>query len=158
MRKIRWLHLILFILASEIIGSLGSLATTPAIPVWYRTLTKPPMTPPNWVFAPVWTTLFALMGAGAYLVWREGMKKKQIKDALIWFGVQFGLNVLWSFLFFGARSPVAGLICIVVLWAAIAVTIGKFMKVKPLAGYLLIPYIAWVSLATYLNAGIVVLN
>lgn len=158
MKKINWLYLILFILISEGLGSLGSLATMPAIPTWYSTLIKPPFTPPNWLFGPVWTTLFACMGGAAYLVFREGMNKKNVKKALTWFGVQFGFNILWSFLFFGARSPLAGLICIVFLWGAIAITIQTFLKVNKLAGYLLVPYLVWVSLATYLNAGIVILN
>jgi len=146
------------ILGSELLGSLGSLATMPAIPTWYSTLIKPPFTPPNWLFGPVWTTLFACMGSALYLVLREGMKKKNVKKALTWFGIQFGFNILWSFLFFGARSPLAGLICIAFLWGTIALTIQAFLKVNKLAGYLLVPYLVWVSIATYLNAGVFILN
>ena len=158
MKKINYLTLLVFILLSEIIGSLGSLATMPNIPVWYVGLTKPPFTPPNWLFGPVWTTLFALIGISAYLVWQKGFTKKPVKHALTWFGIQFVFNVLWSFLFFGMRSPVAGLLCIGVLWISIAYTIQYFLKIHKTAGVLLIPYLLWVTIATYLNAGIVLLN
>jgi len=150
--------LLLFIVASEAIGSIGSFATIPAIPTWYQFLTKPPFNPPNWIFGPVWTLLFACMGISAYLVWQESLTKKSVKNALTWFGIQFVFNVLWSFLFFKAQSPIAGLVCIGILWVLIICTIQLFMKVNKKAGFLLIPYLLWVSFATYLNAGIMLLN
>jgi tryptophan-rich sensory protein len=156
-KKNLWM-LLLFIVASEVIGSIGSFATIPAIPTWYQFLTKPPLNPPNWVFGPVWTLLFACMGISAYLVWQEGLIKKSVKIALTWFGIQFLFNVFWSFLFFGAQSPIAGLVCIGILWVLIICTIQLFMKVNKKAGFLLIPYLLWVSFATYLNTGIVILN
>jgi len=158
MKKINYITLLVFILLSEIIGSLGSLATIPNIPTWYADLIKPPLTPPNWLFGPVWTTLFALMGISAYLVWHKGFTKKPVKKALTWFGIQFAFNILWSFLFFGMRSPMAGFVCIGFLWGAIALTIQYFWKINKTAGVLLIPYLLWVTIATYLNAGIVLLN
>ena len=150
--------LLLFIVASEAIGSIGSFATIPAIPTWYQFLTKPPLNPPNWIFGPVWILLFACMGISAYLVWQESLTKKSVKNALTWFGIQFVFNVLWSFLFFKAQSPIAGLVCIGILWVLIICTIQLFMKVNKKAGFLLIPYLLWVSFATYLNAGIMLLN
>jgi tryptophan-rich sensory protein len=157
-KKVNLWMLLLFIVASEAIGSIGSLTTIPAISAWYQFLKKPPLNPPNWIFGPVWTLLFACMGVSAYLVWQEGLIKKPVKNALTWFGIQFLFNVLWSFLFFGARSPVAGFVCIGILWIAIVGTILSFLKVNKTAGFLLVPYFLWVSFATYLNAGIVILN
>ena len=150
--------LILFIILIEIIGSLGAIATTPAIPTWYASLEKPFFTPPSWVFAPVWTTLFLLMGIALYLVWQEGMKNRNVRIAIYAFAFQMFLNVLWSFLFFGLRNPSLGLIEIVILWIAILFTIIKFYRVSKPAAYLLIPYICWVTIATALNLGVFLLN
>jgi benzodiazapine receptor len=158
MKKINYWMLLIFIFASELIGSLGSLATIPAVPIWYKGLIKPPLNPPNWVFGPVWTLLFALMGIAVYFMWQERIKKKSVKRAFTWFGIQFLFNILWSFLFFGAKSPIAGLVCMGILWIAIVGTILSFLKVNKTAGLLLIPYLLWVTLATYLNAGILLLN
>jgi tryptophan-rich sensory protein len=158
MRRFNVWIAILFIVACELIGSIGSLATAPNIPTWYRGLVKPPFNPPNWVFGPVWTTLFALMGIAAYLIWQKGTAKKPVRHALTWFGIQFTINVLWSFLFFGMQSPLLGLLCIGVLWGLIAITMQSFFRVNKIAGYLLVPYLLWVTLATYLNAGIFILN
>lgn len=132
-------------------GVLGSFFTTPAIPTWYATLNKPSFAPPNWLFFPVWTTLFVMMGISLYLVWRKGLEDHQVQNALIIFAVQLILNVLWSVAFFGLRSPLAGLIEISIMWISIAFTIMLFMKVSKTAGILLIPYIIWVSFAAILN-------
>jgi tryptophan-rich sensory protein len=152
------IQLFLFIFLVEIIGSLGTIATTPNIPLWYNHLVKPPFNPPNWVFGPVWTTLFALMGTSLFLIWKKGIKKNVVKKALTVFSIQLGINVLWSFLFFGLKSPNLGLICIGVLWIFILLTIRDFIHISKIAGILLIPYLLWVSLAMYLNAGIAILN
>ncbi|MFZ3076948.1 MAG: TspO/MBR family protein [Candidatus Aenigmatarchaeota archaeon] len=138
-------------------GVVGSIFTVSAIPSWYATLAKPFFAPPNWVFAPVWTTLYVLMGISLFLVWRKGFSKKT-KGAIGIFGIQLALNVLWSLAFFGLKSPIAGLVVIVALWAAIAATIMKFMKISRNADLLLIPYIVWVSIAALLNFSIVLLN
>lgn len=143
--------LVVAIVICELVGAVGSIFTTPSIPTWYALLQKPFFTPPNWLFAPVWTTLFALMGISAYLIWIKGLENKKVKTALVIFGIQFALNVLWSYLFFGLQSPFYGLIGIVVLWIAIALTILKFYKISRKAGLLLIPYIIWVSIAMSLN-------
>ena len=132
-------------------GFLGSFFTIPAIPTWYATLAKPSFAPPNWLFFPVWTTLFVMMGISLYLVWRRGLEGQQVKNALVIFAVQLILNVLWSAAFFGLRSPLSGLIEISILWISIAFTIMIFMKISRTAGLLLIPYIIWVSFAAILN-------
>jgi len=148
--------LIAAILACELLGALGSFFTMPAIPTWYASLIKPVFNPPNWIFGPVWTTLFLLMGVSLYLVWVK--KNKHKKTALIFFAVQFALNILWSALFFGLKSPLAGFIEILALWATILLMILTLRKVSKPAAYLQIPYLVWVSFAAILNLSILVLN
>ena len=150
--------LILSIILIEMTGSLGTIATIPAIPGWYASLVKPFFSPPSWVFGPVWISLFFLMGFALYLVWQEGFIKRPGKNAVYVFIIQMILNVLWSFLFFGLQNPLSGLIEIVILWVAILITILKFYKVSRLAAYMLIPYICWVTIATILNLGVWLLN
>lgn len=130
-------------------GFFGSLFTAPAIPAWYAALEKPFFTPPDWLFAPVWTFLYLLMSISATLVWRSG--HTETRYALGAFSVQLILNALWSWAFFGLRSPIAGLIEILFLWIAILVTLKAFLRISRTAGYLLIPYILWVTLALLLN-------
>jgi benzodiazapine receptor len=154
----RTLKLLVSVLICQAAGFAGSFFTMPAIPGWYAQLVKPSFTPPDDVFSPVWITLFFLMGVALFLVWREGLGKRGARRALSLFVVQLALNVSWSIAFFGFRSPLAGLIVIVALWAAILATIIYFSKVYRAAGLLLIPYIAWVSFAAVLNASIVILN
>jgi benzodiazapine receptor len=146
------------ILLCVIAGSSGSLFTITGPGSWYASLQKPFFTPPNWVFAPMWITLFVLMGIELYLVWESGIEHHDVQAALGVFCVQFLLNILWSFLFFGLRSPLLGLVDILLLWMMIAATIGAFYRVKKTAAYLLIPYIAWVSLATALNGAVYLMN
>jgi tryptophan-rich sensory protein len=146
------------VLACIIIGSLGSVVTVTGPGSWYESLAKPWFTPPGWVFAPVWITLFTLMGIAMYLAWQSGTGRREVRVALALFGIQFVLNVLWSFLFFGLRSPFLGLLDILVLWVLIAATIAAFYRVKKAAAYLLLPYIAWVTLASLLNYAIWALN
>lgn len=147
-----------FVIGSIISGSIGSIATTPAIPVWYAGLIKPSFQPPNWLFGPVWTLLFALMGTAAFFVWRKGINNKQVRFALMMFVFQFILNIMWSFAFFGAHSPYLGLLVIIPLWISIIMTIILFYRVRVVSGLLLIPYICWVSFAMILNAAIYSLN
>ena len=139
-------------------GLIGSIFTMPAIDSWYATLARPDFAPPNWIFAPVWTTLYVLMGVAAFLVWQKGLSKKEIKVALTIFGVQLVLNTLWSIIFFGLQSPLWAFIEIVFLWIAIVATIVAFARVSKLAAWLLVPYILWVSFAGYLNFMIFWLN
>lgn len=149
--------LIIAIIVPQLAGGIGSLFTMPSIPTWYANLVKPAINPPAWVFAPVWTTLFLLMGVAAFLVWSsdakasEGKEKKVIKIALILFIVQLALNVIWSIIFFSLHSPGGAFIEIIFLWLAILATIIAFAKISKLAAWLLVPYILWVSFATYLN-------
>jgi benzodiazapine receptor len=139
-------------------GGIGALATTRATPTWYQTLKKPSFDPPEWLFGPAWTLLYLLMAVAAWLVWKQGIGVAGVKLALAVFLVQLVLNALWSVFFFGLRSPLAGLVDIVVLWLAILATIVLFFRVSVPAGVLLLPYIAWVSFATILNAAILRLN
>ena len=152
------LKLVISIIICESAGFIGSLFTTPAIPSWYATLVKPSFTPPNGVFAPVWTTLFLLMGISAFLVWRKGIENPRVNLALRLFIIQLILNSLWSVLFFGLRSPLLGFIEIMLLWTFILLTILYFFKVSKVAGILLLPYILWVSFAAVLNFSIWRLN
>lgn len=139
-------------------GGIGSAFTVSAIPEWYATLNKPSFSPPNWIFAPVWTFLYILMGLAAAIVWQKGLQNPQVRTALVVFLIQLILNMLWSVLFFGLKSPLYGLIDILFLWAMILVTIAQFSKVSTSAAALLIPYILWVTFASGLNLGIFLLN
>ncbi len=139
-------------------GFVGSIFTTPKIDGWYAGIHKPSFTPPGWLFGPVWTFLYVLMGIALYLVWRKGLAAKGVKIAIAVFLVQLALNALWSFAFFGAESPLAGLVVVVALWAMIAASIAAFAPVSRTAAALLVPYILWVSFATILNASIYFLN
>lgn len=155
MKKINWKKLGVSILLTQGAGGIGAIATMPKITGWYSTLVKPRFNPPNWLFGPVWTLLFLMMGAAFYLVW---MKKEKNRKAIIIFAGQLFLNVLWSFLFFGAESPGLAFVEIIVLWIAIAATILTFERVSRAAAWLLIPYLFWVSFASVLNAAIFQLN
>jgi tryptophan-rich sensory protein len=149
---------IIAILVCQIAGFIGSILTRPSVLTWYPTLIKPHFTPPEWLFAPVWITLYILMGIATFLVWRRGFHHQVIKRALALFGVQLILNGLWSFFFFGLKSPLAGLIEIGILGIAIILTIRSFLQVSRTAGLLLIPYFLWVTFATGLNLSIWYLN
>lgn len=146
------------IAACEGAGGIGSIFTMSAIPTWYAALEKPAFTPPNAVFGPVWATLYLLMGIAIFLIWRKGLEVEGVKPAFIIFWVQLVINVLWSVVFFGLKSPLAGMVVIIILWFAILFTIIRFFKISKVAGGLLIPYIAWVSIASYLNVGVWMLN
>lgn len=158
MKGREWVALIGFVALAQGAGLVGSFFTAPSIPTWYATLVRPEIAPPNWVFAPVWTTLFLLMGIAAFLVWRRGWARRDVRLALGIFGVQLVLNVLWSFIFFGMQSPGWAALEIVFLWLAIAVTIWQFVPLSKIAAWLLAPYLAWVSFASYLNYLIWTLN
>jgi tryptophan-rich sensory protein len=150
------LKLALSVLVSLIVGALGSVFTTQSIQTWYVTLTKPSFNPPSWIFAPVWTTLYILMGISFWLIWTSRSSEK--KHAMQLFVTQLILNGIWSPVFFGARSPGAALAIIVLLWSAIILTILIFKKISKPAAWLLVPYIAWVSFAMVLNFSIWYLN
>ena len=140
---------LIFILICEAAGIMGAIFTFPAIGGWYKKLIRPEIAPPNWVFSPVWTILFFLMGISLYLVW-ESDRRRNAKPIYI-FAAQLALNVLWSVLFFGFHSPFLALIEIVFLWAAIVWTIIVFYRISKPAGLILLPYAAWVGFAIILN-------
>ncbi len=146
------------ILICEAAGILGAFFTMSQIETWYVTLQMPALSPPNYVFGPVWTTLYALMGVALFLVWREGINTRQVKKALTVFAVQLVLNSLWSIVFFGLHNPLGALVVIVALWLSIVWSMVEFYKVSHAATWLLVPYLAWVSFASYLNAAIWFLN
>ena len=151
--------LVAFVAVALLAGQLGSLATTPNIPTWYAGLEKPWFNPPRWAFPVAWTILFILMGVAAWLAWRT--PERQAGDrtrAMILYFVQLVVNVGWSFAFFGAQSPLAGLVVVVLLFAAIVATMVAFRRLSGFAALLLLPYLAWVSFATLLNAAILYLN
>jgi tryptophan-rich sensory protein len=154
--------LVFAIIICELAGVVGSIFTTPAIGSWYATLTKPSFSAPNWVFAPVWTILFAFMGIALFLVWKKrpsGVdRQREKKVAIRIFFAQLFMNVLWSILFFGLNSPRGALIEIIGLWAIIAATMFSFYKVSKGAAFILAPYLLWVSFATVLNFAIWYIN
>jgi len=152
--------ILLFIFSLTIpllVGLLGSLVTTSAIDGWYQTINKPAFTPPNWLFAPVWTALFIFMGISLYFVLTNAKPLGKIKFILL-FATQLSLNLLWSILFFGFQSPILGLVDILVLWLTILTILNLSYKLNKLSFILLVPYLLWVSFATILNASIVYLN
>ena len=155
MKKNKIIKFIAAIVICQLAGAIGTVFTSPSL---YDDLQKPSFAPPNWLFAPVWITLFTLMGISLYLVLDKDLKNKETKKGLIIFGIQLFLNTLWSFLFFGLKSPFYGLINIIVLEFFIAVTIFQFSKISKYAAMLLIPYIIWVTIATFLNYSIWLLN
>jgi tryptophan-rich sensory protein len=148
--SIRWIGLIVFVVVCLGAGGLGALATTPEIDGWYRTLAKPSWNPPDSVFGPVWTTLFVLMGVAGWFVWqRGGFEEGALPLAL--FGFQLVLNVAWSWIFFGLHQPGWAFVEIVMLWLAILATTVMFFRCSKVAGWLLVPYLGWVSFACVLN-------
>ena len=141
------------------IGYLSGTVTQESIMTWYPTLIKPSFNPPNWIFGPVWSMLYIMMGVAAGLVWdRIEYEKETVKNALIIFAIQLTLNALWSYLFFGLHNPMVAGIEIILLWLMIFETYTQFVKINKIAGYLLLPYLAWVSFATVLNGSIWWLN
>lgn len=156
-QKHTWTSLIAFILLCLSIGIVGSYWTNQSVSTWYPTLIKPSWTPPGWVFGPVWTLLYIMIGTAGWLIYSADYSRPRT-IALIFFGGQLVMNFLWSFLFFSLKSPFLGLIDILLLAFLIILTILKAWPVRPLASILLIPYLIWVTYATTLNAGIWLLN
>jgi benzodiazapine receptor len=150
--------IVVAIAVCELAGVIGSLFTAPSIPGWYAGLVKPSFNPPGWVFGPVWTTLYAMMGLAAWLVYDRGLTKPGVKMALVVFAGQLLLNTLWSITFFGLHRILAAVVVIVLLWAMILCTIVLFHRISRPAAYLLVPYILWVSFAAVLNVSLYVLN
>ena len=156
-KRTRWIGLAVFVAICLGAGGLGAMATTPEIEGWYTTITKPTWNPPNKVFGPVWTTLFILMAVAAWLVWKPaGFKAAEIPLTL--FAIQLLLNVAWSWIFFGMHQPAWAFVEIVILWLAIVTTTVAFFRCSKIAGWLLVPYLAWVTFAAVLNFAIWRLN
>lgn len=152
------LKLVASVLFCQAAGVLGALATRPSIPGWYQGLTKPVFTPPNWLFGPAWITLYVLMGIALFLVWRQGLGWAGVKTALALFMIQLALNALWSWLFFGWHQLGLAFAGIVLLWIFILLTMIKFFSISRPAGWLLVPYLLWVTFASALNFSIWRLN
>ncbi len=150
--------LVISVVLCEVAGLIGAIFTTSAIPGWYGALQKPWFTPPNWLFAFAWTTLYLLMGIAAFAIWRKGLRDPEVKKALSFFLAQLVLNVLWTLTFFGLKSLFGGVIVILGLWIAILITIVKFYPISRGAGLLLVPYILWVTFAAALNLSVWNLN
>lgn len=159
MKNINWTKTVIAVVACLSVGYLSSFITRSAIANWYSTLEKPFFNPPNWLFAPVWTSLYILMGIALGIVWSKYQKNNaEVKNALQIFVFQLLLNAIWSLLFFGLKNPLLAFIEIILLWLVIYETIKSFRKIDGLASKLLFPYLAWVSFATILNGSIWYLN
>ncbi|RZJ61036.1 MAG: tryptophan-rich sensory protein [Flavobacterium sp.] len=155
----RYTKILIMVVTCVGVGYLSGVVTRDSVDTWFTTLEKPVFNPPNWLFAPVWTTLYVMMGVAAGLVWdRIDVQREAVRKALLFFAIQLALNALWSILFFGLQNPLLALIEIVVLWLMIYETFVQFNKINKFAGYLFIPYILWVTFATVLNASIWWLN
>ncbi len=151
------LKLIISLALPLTVGAVAGIFTARAIPTWYATLNQPSFNPPNWLFGPVWTLLYLLMGISLYWIWSMAPGKER-NLALMAFGVQLLLNFGWSFLFFYYKTLGLALVEIAILWVSIVVMLMLFRRVKPLAAYINIPYLLWVSFATILNAAYFRLN
>ncbi|HRG19092.1 MAG TPA: tryptophan-rich sensory protein [Flavobacterium lutivivi] len=153
------LRIAAIVLTCLAVGYFSSLVTRDNIPTWYATLKKPFFNPPNWVFAPVWTILYIMMGIAAGRVWNKVDSDQQnVKKGMYFFIIQLALNALWSYLFFGMHNLFLSIIEIILLWLMIYETIIQFKKVDRLASKLLIPYLVWVSYASILTASVWYLN
>jgi len=152
-RRIEIIALVLFVAVCLGAGGLGAIATTPEIGAWYTTIAKPWWNPPDYIFGPVWTTLYIMMAIAAWSVWKTaGCKEAAIPLTL--FGVQLSLNVAWSWVFFGMHQPGWAFAEIVILWLAILATTRAFFRCSKIGGWLLLPYLTWVSFAAVLNFAI----
>jgi len=149
--------LLISILIALSAGFIGSFFTTPSISTWYAFINKPSFSPPNWLFAPVWTLLYILMGIAAFLIWQKRDNQKT-KQALRFYGTQLILNALWSIIFFGMHNPGLAFLEIIFLWIFIFLTLIKFYKINKTAGLLFVPYLAWISFALILNYAVWMLN
>jgi len=155
----RILKILVMVATCAAVGYFSGLATQSGVDNWFPTLKKPVFNPPNWVFAPVWSLLYILMGIAAGRVWaRIDMERETVRHALFFFAVQLALNGFWSVLFFGLRNPLLALIEIALLWLTIYETWFRFRKIDKIAGWLFLPYIAWVTFAAVLNASLWWLN
>jgi len=156
--KKRIVYITISVLICLAIGFLSSIATQSSVNDWYLTLNKPSFTPPNWLFAPVWTALYIMMGVAAGIVWSKGYHHVWVKTALYHFVFQLLLNALWSIVFFGLKNPLGGMVIILALLTMIILTIKWFKVISKPAALLMIPYVLWVAFASALNYKIWELN
>lgn len=153
------LRIAVVLMTCLVVGYLSGMVTRESITTWYPTLNKPFFNPPNWVFAPVWTVLYIMMGIAGGLVWnKQETDEKNVMTAFKYFIIQLALNAIWSLIFFNLHNPLLALIEIVLLWLMIYETYNQFKKIDSKAGMLLLPYLAWVSFATILNGAVWWLN
>ncbi|MGB9132786.1 MAG: TspO/MBR family protein [Methanosarcina sp.] len=157
-KNVNLFKLLASVLLCQLAGAIGSLFTASSLANWYLLLEKPFFNPPSWVFFPVWISLYTLMGISLYIVWEKGLQESEAKIGVLIFGIQLGLNSLWSVLFFGLKSPYYAFVEIIFLWLAVFLTIIQFRKISKIASYLLLPYIIWISFAALLNYYIWILN
>lgn len=155
--KIKWKTLLICIAIPLLVGGISGFITMGAMDN-FKALDKPPLSPPGWLFPVVWTVLFTLMGIASYLVLTSSASSKDITNALKLYAVQLLFNFLWSILFFNLELYTFAFIWLLVLWVLIIITTVKFYRISKPAGYLLIPYLLWVTFAAYLNLGIAILN
>ncbi len=154
----KFIKLVAAIFLCQLAGIIGSVFTMDAITGWYETLTRPIITPPNWLFGPVWITLYTLMGIALYMIWQEGLKKRDVKFAFIFFILHLAVNAAWSIIFFGFNALWLSVSVILVLLVMIIASIILFWDISRIAALLLVPYLLWVTYATALNVSIAVLN
>lgn len=157
MKKIKWSDLIIFVVSAELVGALAGILTGNSYD-FYKELAKPPLSPPGWIFPVTWAILYALMGISAYIVHAADAEGSKKRSAFIIYGAQLAVNFFWTIAFFRLRSIGLSVGVILLLLVLIADMIRRFRKVKPVAGYLNIPYLLWTIFATYLNIGVLVLN
>ncbi len=159
-----WLRIIISVIVIVGLGSLSGLFTVTEIETWYAGLQKPPFNPPNWVFGPVWTTLYVLMAIAFALVWQrqthtlDPTERRAAGRAMALFVAQFIFNLAWSFIFFNRHLILGALVEMLILWVLIVITIVRFFRVNKVSGILMLPYIAWVTFAFALNLGIFIYN
>jgi benzodiazapine receptor len=157
MNKILTLKFLISILLPLSLGAIAGMFTSQSVPEWYATLNRPSFNPPNWIFGPVWTTLYILMGISFFLIWNQAASKVRNR-AILFFLLQLMLNFAWSFIFFYFNMIGLALVEIILLWISIVMMLVVFYKIKPLASYINIPYLLWVTFATVLNASYYFLN
>lgn len=157
MTKSQILKLIVSVILPVGIGGIAGIFTSEAVPGWYATLNQPSFNPPNWVFGPVWTILYILMGISLFLIWKENYSRKR-NIAITVFLMQLALNFAWSLIFFHFRMIGLALVEIILLWISILTMLFIFYRIKPVAAYINIPYLLWVAFATMLNASYYILN
>jgi len=157
MNRIQVAKLFVSIILPLSLGAIAGMFTAQSVPEWYATLNRPSFSPPNWIFGPVWTILYILMGISLFLIWKQDVSKERNRAILV-FLMQLLLNFGWSFIFFYFHEIGMALVEIILLWMNIVIMLVLFYRIKPIAAYINIPYLLWVTFATLLNASFYLLN